>query len=117
MSPKKKSKKVDEKVEDRGAEIAPETEIETHEPGELADAVELKDAEQETVARPPEQVIEGLSTELEELGVVRVSLGPGPMRATLALLRKIARELQGTGTYTNIMAETIPYAEVNSWYM
>ena len=33
--------------------------------------------------------------ELEALGVARVSLGSGPMRATMALLRDIARELKG----------------------
>ncbi len=54
--------------------------------------------------------------ELEELGVARVSFGPGPMRATLALLRRIARELRDTGTYDSIMAQTIPYAEVNGWF-
>jgi molecular chaperone GrpE len=67
MSPRRKSKKVEEKIENRGAEPAPETEFATQEPGEPADAVELKDAEQETVAPPPEQVIETLSNELEEL--------------------------------------------------
>lgn len=54
--------------------------------------------------------------ELEEIGVARVSLGPGPMRAALALLRRIATELKETGTYRTITADTIPYAEVNSWF-
>jgi molecular chaperone GrpE len=67
MSPRKKSKKVDEKVEDRGAETAPETEFETQEPGEPADPVEAKEVEQETGAQPAEEVIETLSTALEEL--------------------------------------------------
>jgi 2-methylisocitrate lyase-like PEP mutase family enzyme len=40
--------------------------------------------------------------ELEQLGVARVSLGSGPMRATLGLLRAIAAELKATGTYRAI---------------
>jgi 2-methylisocitrate lyase-like PEP mutase family enzyme len=36
---------------------------------------------------------------LQELGVRRLSLGSGPMRATLGLLRTIAAELKGAGTY------------------
>src|SRR5436189_265617 len=38
--------------------------------------------------------------ELEALGVARVSVGSGPMRATLALVRDIARELKSSGTYS-----------------
>jgi 2-methylisocitrate lyase-like PEP mutase family enzyme len=37
--------------------------------------------------------------ELERLGVARVSLGSGPMRATLGLLRRMAAELNNSGTY------------------
>ena len=37
--------------------------------------------------------------ELEKLGVARVSLGSGPMRATLGLLRRMAEELKSSGTY------------------
>ena len=37
--------------------------------------------------------------ELHKAGVARVSLGSSPMRATLGLLRRIAQELQTTGTY------------------
>lgn len=54
--------------------------------------------------------------ELEELGVARVSLGPRPMRAALALIRKIARELLATGTYTSMTADTLSYAEVNRMF-
>src|SRR5438445_3710083 len=36
--------------------------------------------------------------DLEALGVARVSLGSGPMRATLALVRDVARELKASGT-------------------
>jgi 2-methylisocitrate lyase-like PEP mutase family enzyme len=50
--------------------------------------------------------------ELEELGVARVSLGSGPMRATLGLLRALARELKATGTYAGL--EKAPsHAEIN----
>ncbi len=38
--------------------------------------------------------------QLEELGVARVSLGSGPMRATLGLLRRMAEELKTAGTYS-----------------
>ena len=37
--------------------------------------------------------------ELEKLGVARVSLGSGAMRAALGLARRIAEELKSTGTY------------------
>jgi 2-methylisocitrate lyase-like PEP mutase family enzyme len=50
--------------------------------------------------------------ELGTLGVARVSVGSGPMRATLAHLRDIGRELRETGTYDG-MADAIPYAELN----
>ncbi len=51
--------------------------------------------------------------ELEEIGVARVSFGPRPMRAALALIRKIAREWKTTGTYTSMLADFLSYAEVN----
>jgi 2-methylisocitrate lyase-like PEP mutase family enzyme len=51
--------------------------------------------------------------ELERLGVARVSMGSGPMRATMALVRRIAKELMETGTYKTFTDDTIPYAEVN----
>jgi 2-methylisocitrate lyase-like PEP mutase family enzyme len=50
--------------------------------------------------------------ELEALGVARVSLGSGPSRAALMLMREIARELKSTGTY-GFAARALPYAEVN----
>ena len=50
--------------------------------------------------------------ELKKLGVARVSLGSGPMRATLGLLRKMAEELKATGTYSE-MENAVQYAEVN----
>jgi 2-methylisocitrate lyase-like PEP mutase family enzyme len=50
--------------------------------------------------------------ELERLGVARVSLGSGPMRATLGLLGRMAQELKTTGTY-GALDGAIPYADVN----
>ncbi len=50
--------------------------------------------------------------ELQKLGVARVSLGSGPMRATLGLLRRLAQELQETGTYT-AMDGAPPHGEIN----
>jgi len=40
--------------------------------------------------------------ELEKLGVARVSLGSGAMRAALGVLAKITQELKSTGTYANL---------------
>lgn len=53
---------------------------------------------------------------LSRLGVARVSLGSGPMRATLGLLRRVARELLESGTYAAIAADAIPYDEVNGLF-
>jgi 2-methylisocitrate lyase-like PEP mutase family enzyme len=52
--------------------------------------------------------------ELSRLGVARVSVGSGAMRATLALVRRIAGELRGPGTYASLTADTIPYGEVQA---
>lgn len=50
--------------------------------------------------------------ELRKLGVARVSLGSGPMRATLGLLRRLAEELKKAGTYT-AMDGAPPHDEIN----
>ena len=44
--------------------------------------------------------------ELQELGVARLSLGSGLMKATLALIKKVADELSEKGTY-NILYDTL----------
>ena len=54
--------------------------------------------------------------QLEEIGVARVSVGSGPARAALALLRRISQELKEQGTYTLFTENTIPYAEVNALF-
>jgi 2-methylisocitrate lyase-like PEP mutase family enzyme len=52
--------------------------------------------------------------DLEALGVRRLSLGSGVMRAALGLVRRIAGELQGPGTFTTLLGDEVPpHAEVN----
>jgi 2-methylisocitrate lyase-like PEP mutase family enzyme len=59
-----------------------------------------------TVGTPP-------VAELQQLGVARVSVGSGPMRATLGFLGRMARELREQGAF-NLMTEgALPYANVN----
>ena len=52
--------------------------------------------------------------ELARLGVARLSVGSGPARAALALVRRISTELLGPGTYTAFTEDAIPYAEANA---
>lgn len=59
-----------------------------------------------TVGTPP-------VAELQQLGVARVSVGSGPMRATLGFLRRMARQLLDEGAFTLMTEGTIPYADVN----
>jgi 2-methylisocitrate lyase-like PEP mutase family enzyme len=51
--------------------------------------------------------------ELERIGVARVSVGSGMMRATLGLVRRVAKELQEAGTYSTLFEGAVPYAELN----
>jgi 2-methylisocitrate lyase-like PEP mutase family enzyme len=51
--------------------------------------------------------------ELEALGVARVSLGSGPMRAALAVVRDVARELRARGTYAAFTEHAMRFDEVN----
>jgi 2-methylisocitrate lyase-like PEP mutase family enzyme len=50
--------------------------------------------------------------ELRKLGVARVSVGSGFMRATLGALRAMGEELKNSGTYS-ALAGGIPYKDVN----
>jgi 2-methylisocitrate lyase-like PEP mutase family enzyme len=50
---------------------------------------------------------------LEELGVARVSVGSGVMRATMGLTREIAAELKHEGTYSRMLEGAISYADAN----
>jgi 2-methylisocitrate lyase-like PEP mutase family enzyme len=52
-------------------------------------------------------------SDLEQLGVARVSLGSGPMRASLTLVRRVAYELRARGTYEGFTADALEYAELN----
>ena len=50
---------------------------------------------------------------LEEIGVARLSFGPRPMRAMLALLVRIKKELLDKGTYDIMSAVTLSYEDIN----
>jgi 2-methylisocitrate lyase-like PEP mutase family enzyme len=59
-----------------------------------------------TVGTPP-------ASELQRLGVARVSIGSGAARAALGLVGRIAIELREHGSYKAIFEGQVPYAEVN----
>jgi 2-methylisocitrate lyase-like PEP mutase family enzyme len=59
-----------------------------------------------TVGSPP-------VAELERLGVRRVSVGSGPMRAAMGLMQRIARELREQGTYSAMTDGAVSYADAN----
>jgi 2-methylisocitrate lyase-like PEP mutase family enzyme len=59
-----------------------------------------------TVGTPPVR-------ELEKLGVARVTVGGGPMRATMGLVSRIAKQLRDQGTYDLILEYLMPYTEAN----
>ena len=50
--------------------------------------------------------------EMAGLGVRRVTFGSAPMRATLGLVRRMAREWKEKGTYGTLEAYGIPFAEL-----
>jgi len=49
--------------------------------------------------------------ELQDLGVARLSLGSGLMKATLALIKKVANELSEKGTYNTLLDGLSPVSE------
>jgi 2-methylisocitrate lyase-like PEP mutase family enzyme len=51
--------------------------------------------------------------ELEQLGVARVTMGGGSMRATLTLVRRIAAKLRDAGVFTSFTRDTMSYDEVH----
>ena len=51
--------------------------------------------------------------DLENVGVARLSLGSGPMRAAMGLMRKVSRELIETGTWNAMLDGAVPYPEMN----
>lgn len=54
--------------------------------------------------------------ELNELGVARLSMGPGAFRTALACTRKIAAELAAHGTYQALFNDTLTKAEVDALF-
>ncbi len=52
-------------------------------------------------------------SELKQLGVARLSTGSGPVRAALALVRKIGEELIEKGNYESMTENSLNYAETN----
>lgn len=54
--------------------------------------------------------------ELKGLGVRRVSVGSGPARAVMGLLRGIGRELLEDGAYSSISEKALPYPEANALF-
>ena len=59
-----------------------------------------------TVGTPP-------VAELQQLGVARVSVGSGPMRATLGFLGRMARQLREEGTFSLMTDGALSYADAN----
>jgi 2-methylisocitrate lyase-like PEP mutase family enzyme len=59
-----------------------------------------------TVGTPP-------VAELQQLGVARVSVGSGPMRATLGFLGRMARQLREEGVFTLMTEGALLYADAN----
>jgi 2-methylisocitrate lyase-like PEP mutase family enzyme len=51
--------------------------------------------------------------DLEKLGVARVSVGSGPMRATLGLIARIARQLREEGSFSLMTDGAVTYADAN----
>jgi 2-methylisocitrate lyase-like PEP mutase family enzyme len=59
-----------------------------------------------TVGTPP-------VSELQQLGVARVSVGSGPMRAALGFLGRMAREIREQGVFSLMTDGALPYADAN----
>src|SRR2546425_1251744 len=53
-------------------------------------------------------------SELERLGVARVSFGPSPSYAAIGLLKRAAKEVLEKGTYENLIEGAITFDELNS---
>lgn len=54
--------------------------------------------------------------ELTELGIARVSLGSGAMRATLGLLEEISHELLQFGTYRSLTNNAVSYPALQAFF-
>lgn len=55
--------------------------------------------------------------ELEKIGVARLSAGSGVMRATMGLVRRIAKEMLESRSCETMFTDTIPHAELNKLMM
>lgn len=55
--------------------------------------------------------------EMKSMGVARVSVGSGPMRAIMGVTTRIARELHDQGTYESMLEGAIPYADANRLFL
>ena len=55
-------------------------------------------------------------SELQDLGVARLSMGSGLMKATLALIKKVADELSEKGTYSILLDSLTPLPETAEAY-
>jgi 2-methylisocitrate lyase-like PEP mutase family enzyme len=55
--------------------------------------------------------------ELEKVGVARLSAGSGVMRASMGLVRRIAKEMLESRSCEMMFAGTIPHAELNRMMM
>ncbi|MEO7717184.1 MAG: isocitrate lyase/phosphoenolpyruvate mutase family protein [Capsulimonas sp.] len=53
------------------------------------------------------------ASDLQALGVARVSVGAGPCRAAMALTRAVAMDLLELGTYTRFTQNALSYADAN----
>jgi 2-methylisocitrate lyase-like PEP mutase family enzyme len=53
-------------------------------------------------------------SELQRLGVARVSFGPSPSYATMGLLKRAAKEVVEKGTYENLVEGAITFDELNA---
>jgi 2-methylisocitrate lyase-like PEP mutase family enzyme len=56
------------------------------------------------------------SLELQQIGVARVSVGSGPMRATLGYLARMARDLREQGDFKVMTEGSIPFADANQLF-
>jgi 2-methylisocitrate lyase-like PEP mutase family enzyme len=54
--------------------------------------------------------------ELERLGVARVSIGSGAMRASMGLTQRIATELRDRGTFSSLTDGATPFADANALF-
>jgi 2-methylisocitrate lyase-like PEP mutase family enzyme len=56
------------------------------------------------------------ASELAGLGARRVTVGSGPARAVMGLIRRMGRELLEEGTYASITEDAVPYPEANGLF-